>query len=406
MKTTLRLSGLTLRLVLVSDEDQQDSDGDEPKRRELTPEEREAFRRLGEVVKRSMPRINVDLPPSALKHITGALGMADQNKRLLEGIAPALKASALGFKGIDTKGLLGATSGLSAFAAAQSKLFDSIKPALSSPELVGKQGALAQIGAAQSAWTAQLMKNVDLGPSKQMATVAKQFTANQAKVWESIGASARVMVRSFYPPNLRDVEGISLSAIKAVAFDEGIPLYLVPRQETAELLLGADDFAARLDILKERSPLIVEDCRAVLAKCDSELMAPYVRKVDEATAALEAGYPSAAQALASSILEALIWDYFGKDKKRFLPNRWGKATPEAYDEMGAHEFLAFAPVWQAFQQYDLTKGDPIPPTFSRHATVHTVSEEQYTLTNALQGLMLACSLVAYVDAAGIAVEAA
>jgi len=134
--------------------------------------------------------------------------------------------------------------------------------------------------------------------------------------------------------------------------------------------------------------------------------AHYVTKADEAAAALEAGYASAAQALISCLLEALIWGYFGRDKKRFVPNKWGKTTPEAYDELGAHEFLAFAPVWQAFQQYDLAKGDPIPPTFSRHATAHTVSEKQYTRANALQGLMLACSLVAYVDHAGIAEEAA
>lgn len=403
---TLHLSGAPHRLEPVSGEHQNQRDGDDPKHRELAPEQQKTTRRISELAKGSLPRIHADLPSSVLSNITGAAGFADYNKKLLDAIAPAFKVSNLGLKVIDTKGLLGTRSGPSTFAAAQSKLLDSIMPGFLTCELGGAQSALGQLGAAQSALTAQLMKNVDLGVSKQMAAIVTQFTASQSKAWESIAASASGIIRSFYPPNLRDIDGITLSDIKAVAFDEGIPMYLVPRQETAALLLGADDLAARLGMLEERSGLIVEDCRAALAECESELMAPYVAKADEAAAAFEAGYPSAAQALTSSILEGLIWDYFGRDKKRFVPNRWGKTTPEAYDELGAHEFLAFAPVWQAFQQYDLTKGDLIPATFSRHATAHTVSEKQYTRANALQGLMLACSLVAHVDAVGIAAVAA
>ena len=250
------------------------------------------------------------------------------------------------------------------------------------------------------------MRNVDFGVSQQMTAVANLFTASQLKVWESIAASALAIARAFYPPNLRDIEDIGLSTIIAVAFDEGIPLYLVPRQETAELLLAAEGREERLAVLEKRSTLVIEDCRGVLAECQSFRMAQCAAKAAEAAAALEAGFASASQALIGSILEALVWDYFGRDKRRFVPSKSGKTTREAYDELQAHEFLAFAPVWQAFQQYDLTKGDSIPPTFSRHATAHTVSEAQYTRANALQGLMLACSLVAYVDAVSVSEAAA
>lgn len=388
----------------MSDEDEASQPEDaERKRRELTPEEREALRNVGDVAKLKLPKINVGLPDSVLKNISGALGMVDKNKKLLEAISPALKMSNLGIKGLDTRGLLGANGSLSALASTHSKLLDSMGPALRASDLIGRQSgiasALGQLGVAQSAWTSQVMKNVDFGVSKQMAAMAKQFTASQSLVWESVAASAREMVRSFYPTNLRDIDGITLTAIKAVAFDEGIPLFLVPRQETAELLLAADSLDARLALLEERSGLILEDCRTVLSGCASEQMAGYVAKVGEAAAAHEAGFPSAAQALISSIVESLVWDYFGHEKKRFLPNKWNKTTPGAYDEMGAHEFLAFAPIWQAFQQYELSKGDPLPATFSRHATAHTVSEAQYKPVNALQGLMLVTGLVAFMDAA-------
>jgi len=243
-----QLSGVTLRLVAVSDEeDLTQPGGDEPMGRELTPEERETVRRLGQLSKVTVPRINLDMPPSVLRNLTGALGIAGQNKRLIEAISPAIKLTNLGMQGLDARGLLGARHGLASLASGHSTLLDSIKPALVASELVGKQSAFAQLGAAQTAWTSQLMKNADLGVSKQMAAAVKQFTASQSKVWESVAASTRQIVRSFYPSNLRDVEGVTLSAVKAVAFDEGIPLYLVPRQETAELLLAADDLGALRD---------------------------------------------------------------------------------------------------------------------------------------------------------------
>lgn len=404
------------------DDEDQTPQQDNSEERTLTSTERAALRNLGKV---NLPKIRTTLPDSVLKSIADATDVTARHMRLLDSVMPATKLSKLGIAGLDTKGLLGKNFGLagldtkgligrhsalSDLAAQQSKLLDSIKPSIRIAELAGAKaniaGSFAKLGVGQAAWTSQLMKNVDFGLSKQMQAAAKSFTVSQSKVWESVAASARLMARSFYPSNLRDIEGITLSAVKAVAFDEGIPLYLVPGQETAELLLRADSLEDRIAILAERSDLIVEDCREVLTACQSERMEGYVAKVDEAAAALAAGFPSAAQALVSSVVESLVWDYFGHDKKRFLPNKRKKVTPEAYDKMDAHEFLAFAPVWQAFQQYELSKGDPIPLTFSRHATAHTVSPEQYKPVNALQGLMLVTGLVVFMDASAALEQAA
>lgn len=290
-----------------------------------------------------------------------------------------------------------------------------INPAQHLSDIVGKQRAsiadsiamasglanaavlaqLSGIADVQTKLAAQLIKNTDFGVSASLAQVAHQFAAQQAHAWDSIAASVRLIVPSFYPPNLRDIDGIRLTEVKQVAFIEGVPLYRVPRKETAEVLLQAENLEERQVVLARRWKGIADDCRDAVEACESEAVGRYKSKVLEALDALEAGFPSASQALASSILESLVWDFFGKGRKRFTPG--GNRKPEAYDELGAHEFIAFAPIWQAFQRFDTSKGDPVPLTFSRHASVHTISDDQFTRVNALQGLMLASSLVVFME---------
>lgn len=78
----------------------------------------------------------------------------------------------------------------------------------------------------------------------------------------------------------------------------------------------------------------------------------------------------------------------------------------AYDEFTAHEYIALAPIWQAWQKFFPDEGLPIPHTFSRNATAHTVSAKQYTKRNAVQGLMIASSLIYFFDREALRVEAA
>ena len=46
------------------------------------------------------------------------------------------------------------------------------------------------------------------------------------------------------------------------------------------------------------------------------------------------------------------------------------------------------PIWQAWQKFFPHEGLPVPHTFSRNATAHTVSTKQYSRRNAVQGLMI------------------
>ncbi|WP_127125601.1 hypothetical protein [Georgenia sp. SYP-B2076] len=75
-----------------------------------------------------------------------------------------------------------------------------------------------------------------------------------------------------------------------------------------------------------------------------------------------------------------------------VPNK-KTTTTVANDEFTVREYIAFAPMWQTYQQFFATNGDKVPARFSRHATAHAVSAHQYSRRNAEQALMFACSLL-------------
>jgi hypothetical protein len=113
--------------------------------------------------------------------------------------------------------------------------------------------------------------------------------------------------------------------------------------------------------------------------------------------ALDGGDTAAAQALVGSLIDSLLTAYFGNDRTNFTPNRNGTRTTSAYGEFTIREFIAFAPMWQAYQQFWVEGGDHVPTTFSRNATAHTVSPRQFSRRNAVQGLLFACSLLYFFD---------
>ena len=100
--------------------------------------------------------------------------------------------------------------------------------------------------------------------------------------------------------------------------------------------------------------------------------------------------------MAGSLVDTLVNGYFGDDRYKFTPSK-KNPTNDAYNEFTIREWVAFAPMWQAYQQFFITKGDSVPTAFSRHATAHAVGPEQFNLCNAVQGILFACSLLFRLD---------
>jgi hypothetical protein len=52
---------------------------------------------------------------------------------------------------------------------------------------------------------------------------------------------------------------------------------------------------------------------------------------------------------------------------------------------------------ELLQRYFANAGDPVPSSFSRHATIHSVSDEQYRDENSLASLLLVVALTKEAD---------
>lgn len=352
------------------------SDPDEPRDGdgiELTPAQREALEKsMDSLRKVGLPKIDLSafvLPQSTFANLVAASSGIAQRQQLIlrNAIKPLLDAQALWPKQIA--------------ASINSDTF--------------KSAALAQSNLNRI--SGQLYKNVDFGLSDSFAKLAERVAAQQTAWLKTLGPSLERLKLSFYPPNLRPIKGLRWEEVESVVMVDGIALYGVPRAAIADALIRANSAAKRRDILGRRWRAILTDCRVAVERCETDAVAPYVPMALRALDALEAGHTEAAQALTGSLLDSMVNTYFGADRYLYTPDKRGKRTNAAYDEFTAHEYIALAPTWQAWQKFYPNEGLPVPHTFSRNATAHTVSRRQYTRRNAIQSLMIVSSLIYFFD---------
>lgn len=327
----------------------------------------------------------IKLPESVLKNAAGASALAAANSDWMK------KAAGLGILAGQPSWMknAGAISGLlGAQSAINSDVF--LKAGL----------AQSQIGLIAG----HLSKSVDFSGIGLMGDAVAKMVAQQTSWLDRIGPLVTDFRAAFYPPNLRAIDGLDFEQVEAVVMVDGIPLYGVPRTSIAEALVNAETAAKRREVLGRQWRAISEDCRQAVGGCECETLAPYVPMAVKALDALDAGHTEAAQALAGAIIDTLVKGYFGKDRTKYTPHPQGKRTNEAYNDFTVREFVAFAPMWQAYQQFDPANGDKVPGTFSRHATAHTVSKRQYNRRNAVQALLFACSLLYRFNEVAVDVE--
>jgi hypothetical protein len=368
-----------------------DASPDEPddgERREVTPEEREKLRRLAESLQGiSMPKFDFKIP-----NIVDTSAFAKVAADAVRLSSFALPESTL--------------KSFSALAAQQSRILDSLKPVLDMQSAWKKQFNLINSdffkthAATQAQFAklgANLTKTIDFGISDSVAKIAQQFAAQQSSWLKTLGPTLERLRESFYPPNLRGIEDLEFKDVEKVVMADSIALYGVPRTAIAEALIRADSAAKRREILGRRWKAISADCREAVQGFESEAVAPYVPFALAALDALDGGHTAAAQALAGSLIDSLLTSYFGKDRYQYTPDKKGKRTTKAYEEFTIRQFIAFAPVWQSYQQFWVDQGDTVPPTFSRNATAHTVSPRQFNRRNTVQALLFATSLLYFFD---------
>lgn len=347
----------------------------EEEKEELTPEEQEELRKSAERLRRAIDPIANYLPKFTLpqmpqigfsqdliEKLTGATGFYDQ---IAKSLLPAIPVQDVWSKNL---GIINSDL-LKRFGATQLQM----QPVLE-----------------------QLNKRLDFGlPSG--AKWAEQFASYQPAWFKDLESTLERLRVSPYPPNLREIEDLRWEEVEVVVIGDGIGLFATPRTSIAEALVRAETAAKRREILGRRWKAISEDCRTMVEACRTEAVSSYVASAVAAMDALDSGHSKAAQALTASLIDTMLTAYFGEDRKNFTPDRKGKRTTDAFYEVSFREFIAVAPMWQAYQQFRVEDGDRVPTTFNRHATAHTVHPQQFTRRNAVQALMFASGLICFFD---------
>lgn len=384
-------------------------------KQELTPEEEEELRRAVARIRNALnPRIT-----SVLADIqkTGALARFQRDFSKLGRLN--LPDSVL--KGVMGKGVL--DTGILGNAVLAKGLADRVMPTMTLAKLMpslrvepswARQFRLINSdvyklsGVGQSHLTvlsSVLAKNADFGFNATAAKWAAQFAGQQNAWLTTIGPRLANLTFRIYPANLQAIEGLELEDVEQVVMLDGIALYGIPRTVIAQALIEASSTGARRRILGSRWKAISADCRSAMETCQSASVSSYASFAVAALDALAGGNPQAAQALAASVLDTVVNGYFGSKRYSLTPNRRTTTSAE-YDNFTVREFIAFAPMWQAYQKFRVEDGDPIPRTFSRHASVHGVSSRQFSRRNAVQALMFVCGLLLFLDEEASRAEAA
>lgn len=269
------------------------------------------------------------------------------------------------------------------------KLFDSGAFKLASTDLL-KGFDFGGVTAA-----AELVAKANFGWNQQLHDIAAKIAKQQSAWLKNLGKFDFKFI--VYPANIEDIEDLRLAELEQVILVEGIPLYGLPRQAIAKAIIRAKSPEKRREILGRRWKDIAVDCRQHVEGCRSYSVRSHTQFALRAIDAIEAGHHESAQALAANLLDTILRTHLAEDRVVLVPSKKVK-TPEGYNELALREWLALAPIWAAHQSYFPSNGEPIPRTFNRHATAHGVSTRQFSKRNAIQVLMLVCSLLRYIDA--------
>lgn len=184
-----------------------------------------------------------------------------------------------------------------------------------------------------------------------------------------------------------------------LVYNDGIPLYAIPRSDTVLKLVHADGLRARRKVLIECQKSIFEDCRSARNSLRSDYAQEMWHLVLSGLGALENGHSDAAQALFTNTMDTVhqkIWPD-RDDRKDITHHVKGDEVPESFAEMSVGENLIFAALWNSHITFWPKRGEEPPAEYSRHASVHGVSRRQYKLENCIQALMLVTSLLVYIE---------
>jgi hypothetical protein len=226
--------------------------------------------------------------------------------------------------------------------------------------------------------------------------------------WPDLSQHIRDLTATWFTPELLDTLGrigrigrpdnwddtVALeSAMELVA--TGWPIVWVPRSQIVVELMNAEDDDARSAVIVSHTDEILDDCEAALRSIDNKELQCLCSLATEAAAAARQNLPGAAQAAATSVVDSAYIAHW-KLKSRALQ----QTTVEELGGIPISMFLqglCLAILGCVFATFYPDRGDPVPDAYNRHASVHTVSDVQYTESNAIRAIMTATLVICQID---------
>lgn len=198
----------------------------------------------------------------------------------------------------------------------------------------------------------------------------------------------RELVARRMPPNWSEVDDWR----RGTTFIEesGWAIVWLPRSEVVLALLDADE-ADRESVLLAHSSVLVEDALACAAEIKHDELRFVGDCIVEIAESVSDGHHRAAQALSASVLTELLQGILGHKKLADAHAEYAEPWKEQSIQLLRFVLIACT-IPKALSRFYRDNGDPMPPTFNRHAVAHGASPVQFTPLNALVGLVLVTAL--------------
>lgn len=229
---------------------------------------------------------------------------------------------------------------------------------------------------------------------KKATAFSGAFEQHRARLLELTRHIGKVGT-SFLPPNWREV-GFPTN-LEELLLEEGLPLAWVPPQDILEKLFAAKTAGQRRQVISANRKRITESCIIELEdiKFTDNMRQTWVDDFAlEAAYALREGRWRSSQALSANLLDSVLSNAIEESAHAEVKNNKKKIDWESYPVKPA---LVLGALYGIHARYFPSKGDPIPTKFSRHASVHGVSIQQYKQVNAVIALMHVVGLLRLVE---------
>lgn len=266
--------------------------------------------------------------------------------------------------------------------------------------------------------------NSYIGEVSSLVTIVEESLSYHAKqltaINEGIQSSARSLVqlaeqasklpfedilqglrKAGLTPNLDESKDISNLKKFQKVLDQGYAFFWIPRAEIADKLILANKEKERKKIVSEFQSEILEDCSKVLTLIKSQQLRNHALHLSDAISSFNNGNFRSSQSATTICIDSLL-DLLIRTSSL---SKFGELLPKTKDDASKLKKIQNIPVpylyaaLQArlvsfvFRKFDRLNSNTVSTKYARHSSTHSVSKRQYSEFNALQGIMIATSLL-------------